>query len=135
VKFFGAAPVECYNFYSRVVLSESRIKEKGKTMKRIAAILMLTFALSAVALFAGEWTGYIADAGCAGKKGEEADHASCAKSCIERGAEAVLVSSGKVYKLDKQDEAKKFAGEKVVLTGAASEDGASIKVEAIRKAE
>jgi hypothetical protein len=104
-------------------------------MKRIAAILMLVFALSTMSLFAGEWTGYIADAGCAAKKGEEPDHAACAKSCIERGAEAVLVSGGKVFKLDKQDEAKKFAGEKVVLTGSAAEDGASIKVDAIRKAE
>jgi hypothetical protein len=44
------------------------------------------------------------------------------------------VSGGKVFTLDKQDEAKKFAGEKVMLKGTAGEDGASIKVESIEKA-
>ncbi|HYK91392.1 MAG TPA: hypothetical protein VE398_21665 [Acidobacteriota bacterium] len=104
-------------------------------MRRVIACVVLVFALSCMALYAGEWTGYISDANCAAKKGESADHAACAKSCITRGAAAVFVSEGKVYKLDKQDEAKKLAGEKVVLKGDVSEDGASIKVESIEKAE
>jgi hypothetical protein len=104
-------------------------------MRKTALLLLLVFALGTTALYAGEWTGYIADAACAAKKGEDPNHAGCAKSCIEKGADAVLVSAGKVYKLDKQDEAKKFAGEKVVLKGTASDDGAAIKVDSISKAE
>jgi len=103
-------------------------------MKKVCGMLLLVFALSAMALYAGEWTGYISDSQCAAK-GEKAEHAGCAKSCIGRGASAVLVSEGKVYELDKQDDAKKLAGDKVVIKGTASEDGKSIKVESIEKAE
>jgi len=103
-------------------------------MKKTLSLLLIVFALSAVALHAAEWTGYISDAKC-GVKGESADHAECAKSCIKSGIAAVLVSDGKMYTLDKQDEAKKFAGEKVVLKGTASKDGKSIKVESITKAD
>jgi hypothetical protein len=104
-------------------------------MRKFAAVALLVFAFAAMTLYAGEWTGYISDAGCAAKKGEDPNHAGCAKSCIGRGANAVFVSQGKVYTLDKQDEAKKFAGDKVVLKGTASDDGTAIKVESIKKAE
>jgi hypothetical protein len=105
-------------------------------MKKLFALLVLIFVFSALALHAGEWTGYIADAGCASKNIEKAGgggHADCSKRCIGKGADAVLVAEGKIYKLDKQDDAKKLAGEKVVVKGAASED--SIKVESITKVE
>ena len=103
-------------------------------MKKIAGFCLAIFAFSTLAI-AGDWTGYIADANCAAKRGEDEKHAACAKKCIGGGAAAVLASGGKVYTLDNQEEAKKFAGEKVVLKGTASEDGASIKVESIKKAE
>ena len=103
-------------------------------MKRIGGMFLLMIALSAMVLYAGEWTGYVSDSKC-GVKGGNADHAGCAKSCIGNGASAVLVSEGKVYTLDNQEEAKKLAGEKVVVKGTASDDGKSIKVESIQKAE
>jgi len=103
-------------------------------MKRLTGLLILALALSTVSLFAADWTGYIADASCAAKKGEDPGHASCAKSCIGKGQAAVLASGGKVFQLDKQEEAKKLAGEKVVVKGTASEDGTAIKVESITKA-
>ena len=101
-------------------------------MKKFATVLLVVFAFSALAL-AGEWTGYISDEKCAAKKGEDAAHASCAKKCIDGGSAAVFASGGKVYTLDKQDEAKKFTGEKVVLKG--TMDGTAIKVESISKAQ
>ena len=103
-------------------------------MKKVFGLLCLVFVLSAAVLHAEQWTGYISDAKC-GLKGESADHAECAKDCIKSGIAAVFVSGGKLYTLDKQSEAKKFAGEKVVLTGTASKDGKSIKVEKIAPAE
>jgi len=103
-------------------------------MKKIVGLLLLTFILSAISLYADEWTGYISDAKC-GAKGNSADHAECAKSCIKNGSAAVLVADGKVYALDKQADAKKLAGEKVVLKGTASKDGKSIKVDSIEKAD
>ncbi len=103
-------------------------------MKRVFVLFLLVFTLSAMVVYAEQWTGYISDAKC-GLKGDSADHADCAKTCIKNGAAAVLVSEGKMYRLDKQPEAKKLAGEKVVVTGTASQDGKSIKVESIAKAE
>ncbi len=103
-------------------------------MKKIIGLLLLGMTLSALSLYAGQWTGYISDSKC-GAKGDSAAHADCAKSCIKAGAAAVLVADGKVYTLDKQSEAKKFAGEKVMLTGTESKDGKSIKIEKIEKAE
>lgn len=103
-------------------------------MKRVLGLLCVMFVLSAVALYAEQWTGYISDAKC-GLKGDSADHAECAKSCIKAGSAAVLVADGKLYTLDKQAEVKKFAGEKVVVKGTAAKDGKSIKVEAIEKAD
>ncbi len=107
-------------------------------MKKLSVLCLILFVFSLMALYAGEWTGYIADAGCAGKdvnKAGSSGHLDCSKRCIGKGVAAVLVADGKVYKLDSQDEAKKFAGEKVVLKGTTSEDGSSIKVESITKAE
>ena len=103
-------------------------------MRKIVALCLVAFVLSAMALYAGEWTGYIADANCAAKKGEDAGHAGCAKSCIGKGAAAVLASGGKVYTLDKQDDVKKLAGEKVVVKGEMNQDGTAIKVESVAKA-
>lgn len=115
---------------------EGNVKINGgnRDMKKVIGMLCLVFALSAVVLHAESWTGYISDSKC-GLKGGSADHADCAKSCIKSGAAAVLVADGKLYTLDKQAEAKKFAGEKVTLTGTAGDDGKSIKVEKIEKAD
>jgi hypothetical protein len=103
-------------------------------MKRLVGALCLVLVLSVGALYAGEWTGFIADSKCAASKGESAGHAGCAKKCIGDGASAVLVAGGKVFTLDMQEDAKKFTGEKVLLKGTASQDGASIKVKSIAKA-
>ncbi len=102
-------------------------------MKKSVSMFLLAFALSAAMVYAGEWTGYISDSKC-GVKGDKPDHAGCAKSCISRGAAAVLVSEGKVFTLDKQAEAKKLAGDKVVVKGTESKDGKTIKVQSITKA-
>ncbi len=104
-------------------------------MKKMSGWLVVIFVLSTVGLYAGEWTGFISDVTCAAKQGEDPDHTACAKRCVGRGADAVFVSQGKIYTLDKQEDVKKLAGEKVLLKGTASEDGKSIKVESIAKAD
>jgi hypothetical protein len=62
-------------------------------MKKL--VIGFTFLLAlAMSAMAGEWSGYISDAGCAKKQGAKtaADtHAGCAKGCIKRGDKAVLV--------------------------------------------
>jgi hypothetical protein len=98
-------------------------------MKRtlLALALVLIFA---PALFADTWTGWITDEGC-GAKGANAEHKECGLRCAKRGSALVFYNSAdeKLYKLDKQDEAKAQLGHKVTITGEL--DGDSIKVTSI----
>ena len=75
-------------------------------------------------------TGEILDMKCYMASGAHGDgHKECAATCINGGAPmGILTDDGKVYLLiegskneDAYDEAKKFAGEKVTLTGTFSE--------------
>ncbi len=98
-------------------------------MKRV--FVLLTVLLMATSMsFASSFTGDIVDQKCAngGKSGE--GHASCAKNCIKGGQPAVLVTAdGKIYELDKQEEAAKHAGHNVTVTG--TEADGKIAVEKI----
>ena len=95
-------------------------------MKKLIAV----FALSTGFCLAAEFTGYIVDANCASKKAMLGNEA-CAKSCIGRGAAAVLATEdGKVYKIAEQDKVKAEAGKKVTISGTV--DGDTIKVESIK---
>jgi hypothetical protein len=98
-------------------------------MKKVLAV----FAFCAISAMAAEWTGYIEDASCAGKKedhGATEDHAACAARCIKGGAPAVLVSDGKVYKISNQDKVVAHAGKKVTITGTV--EGDTIEVEHVK---
>lgn len=75
-------------------------------------------------------TGEILDMKCYMASGAHGEgHKECAATCINGGAPmGILTDDGKVYLLiegsknaDAYDEAKKFAGEKVTLTGTVSE--------------
>lgn len=75
-------------------------------------------------------TGEILDMKCYMASGAHGDgHKTCAATCINGGSPmGILTDDGKVYLLvensknsDAYDEAKKFAGEKVTLTGTVSE--------------
>ncbi len=86
-------------------------------MKRTLTIVVLTLVVSALC-FAGSATGYVTDAKCAnaGKAGEA--HAGCAKTCLDGGEAAVLVTEdGKIYEIVQQDMVKEHAGAKVTVMG------------------
>jgi hypothetical protein len=92
-------------------------------MKKLLAV----FAMCAASGMAADWTGYIIDKTCAGKKEMLGDEA-CAKRCIARGAPAVLVTEdGKIYNVANQEKVKESAGKKVTITGKI--DGDTITVE------
>lgn len=104
-------------------------------MKKFATFLVLAM-LAVPALQAATWTGWITDAACA-TKGNKAEHKDCALRCAKRGEALVFYNNAdqKIYKLDKQDEAKAHLGYEVNVTGEL--DGDSIKVSSIeeKKAE
>src|SRR5450759_2124955 len=98
-------------------------------MKKVLAV----FAFCTLSAMAAEWSGYIVDATCAGKKedkGAAEDHAACAARCIKGGSPAVLVSDGKVYKISNQDKVVAHAGHKVTISGTVDDD--TITVESVK---
>ena len=106
-------------------------------MKIKMLVAVLLFALFAPTLaLAAEWNGWITDEQCAAK-GAKAEHASCAKRCLDNGGKLVFYNSAdeKIYNLDNQKLAEEHLGHEVVVKGTA--EGDSIKVESIeaKKAE
>ena len=101
-------------------------------MSRRIVFLLLAVMAIAPALYAEEWVGWITDEHC-GAKGASAEHASCALRCNKGGAKLVLynLADKEIYALDDQEAAKKLAGKKVKVTGAAAEG--AIKVEKIEE--
>jgi hypothetical protein len=90
-------------------------------MKKFVLGFGVLLALSMSAM-AGEWTGYVSDAGCTKKQGAAkvaADgHAGCAQACIKKGDKAVLVTAdGKIYQIANQDKITEHAGMKVTVDG------------------
>ena len=72
--------------------------------------------------FTDEWCG----AGNANTKGGD-----CARHCVNKGAELVLFSDGKIYRLHDGDEGLDYVGRKVVVRGRMMRGG-RLKVETIR---
>ncbi len=95
-------------------------------MKKLAVVL----GLAAMSAMAADVTGYIVDKNCAGKKAMLGNEA-CAKSCIGKGAPAVLATEdGKIYAISNQDKVKDAAGKKVTVTGKV--EGDSITVDSVK---
>ena len=92
--------------------------------------LLIVGALASISAMAADWTGYIVDKSCAGKKAMWGNEA-CAKSCIKRGDAAVFVTEdGKVYQIANQNKVTDVAGKKVTLTG--KMDGETITVDSAK---
>jgi len=99
-------------------------------MKKALAV----FAFCAMTSMAADWTGYVVDQACAGKKDDKGaveDHAACAARCIKGGSPAVLVTDdGKIYKIADQDKVTAHAGHKVTITGKMENE--TIKVDSVK---
>ena len=103
-------------------------------MKKLAVAFVLVMSLFALSAAAGEWTGYISDSKCAkdpAKVSSDA-HAKCAAGCLKKGDTAVLVSDGKVYKLDAAAKVQDHVGHKVTVTGKLDSDTNTIKVAEVK---
>ena len=110
-------------------------------MKLMISSVVAGVLLSASALAAEQtWTGQISDSMC-GAKHMSAEHGNksvsdreCALACAGKGAQLVLVSGGRVYKLTNHDaDLKVHAGHNVSLTGDVT--GETIRVTKIEMAK
>jgi hypothetical protein len=97
-------------------------------------VAITALAFGCLAWAAGKsWTGTVSDSHCGAKHAVASDAAaSCVAKCVESGAKYVLVSGGKVYRLDAQDKFKDFAGKSVKVTGTMKGD--TITVESVEAA-
>lgn len=104
-------------------------------MKKFVLSSALALSLCAVGAFAENMTGYISDAHCGAKHHEVSEkNTACVKTCLKGGADPVLVSNGKVYKLDDaaKDKAKEYAGQNVTVSGTV--DGDTVHVDSMTPA-
>ena len=92
--------------------------------------VLVVFGLAVVSAMAADVTGYIVDKNCASKK-EMLGNEACAKSCMSKGAPAVLATDeGKIYAITNQDKVKDSAGKKVTVTGKV--EGNTITVDTLK---
>lgn len=94
---------------------------KSLLMIAVAGFFLATFAFTAQKekSKSGTWSGWVTDTSC-GAKGANAEHAACARKCVnERGAKYALYDSSdkKLYILDPQDKAAPHAGHEVTVNG------------------
>ena len=94
-------------------------------MRKYLVLLALLFSGIVYAADKGTWTGYISDSDC-GAKGDNADHAACAKKCVKNGASPVFVVGDKVYTISNPKKVAKFIGDKVTISGTLTVDAIDI---------
>jgi hypothetical protein len=99
-------------------------------MKKLVLPLALFFAITLYAADKGTWTGFISDAHC-GIKGNNAEHAECAKKCVKGGEAIVLVVGEKIYTLKNPKKVADYVGDKVTITG--NLKGDEIDIEKVSK--
>jgi len=98
--------------------------------KYLMLFVVILSVITVLAMDKGKWKGFIGDDDC-GKKGNNIEHAGCAKSCIKRGAKPVLVIGDKVYAISNPKKVETFIGDEVTITGTLTND--SIEIETITK--
>ena len=103
-------------------------------MKRVVALLVAGFALTAIAASAADSTkidGWISDSICGVK--HAGSGAACVKKCIEGGMAPVFVDEAKkdVWTIDNPDAVKGFYGDHVTVTATADSGKKSVHIVAI----
>ncbi len=100
----------------------------------VLAFLAVSVCVAPAATFKGS----ISDKMC-GASHHGQDAAACTRSCVKNGSPYVLVTEkDKILDIENQKDAKiaaeldKYAGQTVTVTGTASKDGKSVKVESIK---
>jgi hypothetical protein len=109
-------------------------------MKKVSifSVLLVLLASTVCVMSAETWQGSISDKMC-GATHHGQDPVACTRSCVKNGSAYVFVTGkDKVLDIDNQKDAKiaveldKYAGQTVSVTGTASKDGKSVKIESIK---
>jgi len=97
-------------------------------MKKLALLVFAFLVFGSLSLAADVTIkGTVSDSHCGAKHATASDQAMhCVEHCVSGGATYVLVSEGKVYKLDAQDKFKGMGGKSVTVTGTVSGDSITV---------
>lgn len=105
-------------------------------MKKLVFSFVGASALLAMSAAAATMEGTISDSHCGAKHAAatEADM-KCVAGCVKKGADPVLVSEGKVYKIDSESKSKveEYLGKKVTVEG--NVEGDTVSIESVKAAE
>ena len=107
-------------------------------MKRVLALLMAVFALTAVTARAADSSklnGWISDSMCGAK--HAGTGAACVKKCVDGGMAPVFVDEAKkaVWTIDNPDAVKGFLGDHVTVSATADADKKSVHIDSIAEAK
>jgi hypothetical protein len=107
-------------------------------VKRILAVLLAVFAMTAVVARAADSTkinGWISDSMCGAK--HAGSGSACVKKCIEGGMTPVFVDEAKkaVWTIDNPDAVKGFYGDHVTVTATADSGKKTVHIDAITAAK
>lgn len=105
-------------------------------MKKLVFASFLATSLCSFSALADQMTGYISESHCGtAHSSPSAANTACVKKCLNGGSDPVLVSDGKVIKIDSasRDKAVAHAGENVTISG--TMDGDNLKIDSIDKAK
>jgi|SRR5579875_3710541 len=105
-------------------------------MKKLVFASIMAASLCSFGAFADQMTGYISESHCgATHSSPSAANTACVKKCLNGGSDPVLVSDGKVIKIDpaSKDQAVAHAGENVTVNG--TMNGDALKIDSIEKAK
>ena len=97
--------------------------------------LLLTAAFAATAMFAANVKGVVSEEHCGAKHSEAGEKAEkCVAGCVKKGAKPVLVSEGKVYKLEDTAKFMDHLGHEVTVN--AKVDGDTLtKIKSVKMAK
>jgi hypothetical protein len=98
-------------------------------MKKLAALTALTLCFATTGAFAESLNGWVSDAMCSKNPHNvsSADHASCAKKCIQDGDKPVLVVGDKVYTITNPEILVPHAGQHVTVDADVKGDALTVK--------
>ena len=72
-------------------------------------------------------TGTVSDSNCGAKHATASDGAAaCVEKCVTGGASYVVISGGKIYKVDAQDKFKGLGGKSVTVKGTVKGDSITV---------
>jgi len=102
-----------------------------KLLMLLLALSVLFLAVAVLAADSSTVNGYVSDSKC-GVKGTNAQHAACAKKCIDAGEKMVVVTDGdnKILTVANPDKLAGHEGHHVAVTGTVTGD--TIHVDSVK---